>query len=95
MQPKIVKKLSDKGYPTHDKHYPSAHEEADKVEKSTYPKGYKRLKSREKHLNKHELMAKNLKNGNIKIERKFAKDKKELSFHERTEHKNIIRMNKK
>lgn len=95
MQPKIVKKLSDKGYPTHNKHYPSAHEEADKIEKSTHPKGYKRLKSREKYLNKHELMAKNLKNGNIKIEKKFIKNKKELVLHENIEHKNLKRMNKK
>jgi hypothetical protein len=95
MRIKIVKKLSDKGYPTDNKHYPSAHEEASKVEKLKFSKGYMRLKKIERHFPKDELLAKNTKKGKIEIERKFSKYKKELSFHERTEHKNLTRMNKK
>lgn len=91
---KLVKKLTDKGYPLADKHYVEAHEEADKKEKRKFPKGYQKLKKAEKKLGKHELMGKNTKSGKIEVERKFKKNAKEIAYHERQEHKNLKRMDK-
>lgn len=88
---KVVSKLTDKGYPVHNKRYPSAHEAASKAEKKADPKTYKKsIKLERKMLKKdpHELMAKHTKSGKIEVERKYAKDKKlkkDLILHERVE----------
>lgn len=95
MKPKLVKKLNDKGYPTHSKNYREAHEEADEAEKKKYPKGYSKLKKMEKGLNKHELMGKNEKSGKVEVEKKFKKYSKEIAYHEDKEHKALKRLEKK
>lgn len=92
---KLVKKLTDKGYPYHAKNYREAHEEADVAEKKKFPKGYKVLKKDEKKLGKTELMGTNKKSGKIEVEKKFKKEKKEIGFHEETEHKNLVRLGKR
>ena len=87
---KVVKKLTDKGWPVHSKKYPHAHEEASKAEKKADPKEYKKSLKLEKKLGKHELMAKHTKKDVIEIERKFAKNKrlkKDLIKHETVETK--------
>lgn len=89
------RKLSDNGFPTHNKHYATAHEEADVAEKQRFPKGYKKLKHEVRELGKHELMGKNTKSGKIEVESKFKRNAKEIAFHERTEHKNLQRLAKK
>jgi dephospho-CoA kinase len=92
---KLVKKLTNKGFPTHNKNYEYSHKKADKIEKKAYPKGYEALKKEERHLGKKELMGKNTKSGKIEVENKFAKHKKEIALHERIEHKEIKKLSKK
>lgn len=89
---KIVKKLTDKGFPTHSKYYETAHRYASKVEKKDFPKGYEKLKKKEHGLKKHELMAKSTKSGTVEIEQKFKKDKRELTKHERVENRKIRKL---
>jgi hypothetical protein len=95
MPSKLVKNLSDKGYPYHDKNYRKAHAEADNKEKRKFPKGYKKLKTSEKKLGNDELMGKNTRAGKIEVEKKFKKYKDEISYHEREEHKALKRLNRK
>lgn len=87
---KVVQKLNDKKFPTHSKHYPTAHEEADKIEKKMFgSKQYNSLKDIASELHKHELMGKNKKNGKIEISQKVPKKyRQEVAFHEKVE--NII-----
>lgn len=93
---KIVKKLNDKGFPTHNKKYREAHAEADNAEKKKYPKVYKAMKKVDKKLGKHELSGKNLKSGKILISKKVPKkDRKDVILHEKTENKAIKRLSKK
>jgi len=92
---KLVKKLSDKGYPYHSKNYREAHSEADKAEKKKFPKGYEKLKKSEKKLGKNELMGTNKKSGKIEVEKKFSKNKKEIAYHEKMEHKALKRLSHK
>ncbi|HLX53152.1 MAG TPA: hypothetical protein VKR58_04395 [Aquella sp.] len=91
---KLVKSLKAKGYPTSQKHYKSAHEEADKKEKKKFPKGYSKLKKEERHLKKNELIGKNTRSGKIEVEKKFKKYEKEIGYHEKMEHKNLKRIKK-
>ena len=87
---KIVTKITDKGWPVHNKKYKSAHQKANEAEKKDDPKAYKRVNKLERSLGKHELMAKHTKGGVVEIEEKFAKDKKirkNLIKHEVKEHK--------
>ncbi len=91
----FVNKLSDHGYPYHNKNYKTAHEEASKAEKKKYPKGYEVLKKEELNLGKHELMGKNTKSGKIEVEKKFKSHGKEIEYHERQEHKNLKRLSKR
>lgn len=95
MSKTFVNKLSDHGFPTSSKYYRTAHEEASKKEKAKFPKGYEELKKAEHHLSKNELMATNKKSGKIEIEKKFKKYSKELKFHEKEEHKNLKRLERK
>lgn len=91
---KMVKSLTDKGYPYHSKNYREAHDEALKSEKKKFPKGYEVLKTKEKKLNKNELMGTNKRSGKIEVESKFKKYKKEISYHEKKEHQNLNRLAK-
>jgi hypothetical protein len=91
----IVNKLSDHGYPTHDRNYRTAHTEADKKEKKRYPKGYERLKHKESSLDKHELMGKNKRSGKVEVESKFKRYRDEIAYHEKEEHENLKRLDKK
>lgn len=91
---KIVKKLSDKGFPIHSNEYQSAHKKANVAEKKKFPKGYSKLKKVEKSLDKHELMGKNTKSGKIEVEKKFKPYSKEIAYHEKIEHQNIKRLAK-
>jgi len=92
---KMVKKLSDKGYPYHNFHYKTAHEEADVKEKKKFPRGYEKLKHIEKKLQKNELMGTNKRSGKIEVEKKFNRYEKEIAYHEKEEHKNLKRLEKK
>lgn len=92
---KVVKRLTDKGYPVHDRHYETAHRAADKAEKRTYPQGYKKLRKLERKLKPHELMAKSTKKGEYEIEKKFSKEKNELLLHEKREHKKLNKLDSK
>jgi hypothetical protein len=92
---KFVNKLSDHGYPYHDRNYKSAHSEADAKEKKKYPKGYRKLEGMESHLNKHELMGKNTRAGKIEVEKKFKKYRSEISYHEKEEHEALKRLGKR
>ena len=87
---KIVKKLTDKGWPIQNKKYPHAHEMADKAEKKADPKTYKKINKMEHKLGKHEIMSKaTKKKGIVEIEKKFSKNrkvKKNLIVHEMKEH---------
>jgi hypothetical protein len=94
-KPIIVNKLSDHGYPYHDKNYKTAHEEASKAEKKKFPKGYRCLKKMEQYLSKNELMGTNKKSGKIEVEKKYKKYAKEIGYHEQEEHKNLERLDKK
>lgn len=84
---KIVKHISDKGYPVHDKRYPYAHRKANAAEKKANPKMYKAENKSVHKLKKHELMATHDKKGDIKIESKFKKFKPTLLIHEKKEFK--------
>lgn len=89
---KLVKKLTDKGFPKSSRYYKTAHEYADKAEKCKYPKGYEKLKKAERKMGKHEGMGKNLRSGKIEVERKFSKNKSEIALHERKEHAKILQL---
>jgi len=91
----LKKKLSARGYPLADKHYPTAHKEANTAEKRRFPKGYEHLKKEVRKLHKGELMGKNTRSGKIEVESRYRKDAKEIAYHERTEHKNLQRLDKK
>lgn len=95
---KIIKKLTDKGFPTHDHNYHKAHRIANKVEKKDDPKEYNLLKKKENKLGKHELMGKNLKSGRIEVEKKFSKPKRlknNIIIHEKTENKILTALSRK
>ena len=92
---KLVKNLKEKGFPTSSKNYASSHEKADKIEKAKYPKGYATLKKDEKKLKPKELMGKNTRSGKIEVEKKFSKHKAEISLHEKTENKEIKKLDSK
>lgn len=94
-KPRMVKKLTDAGYPYHDKHYREAHAEADVAEKKKFPKGYKILEKKEKKLGKHELMGTNKKSGKTEVEKKYKKYAKEINYHEVEESRAIKRLAKK
>ena len=97
MKKYVVKpKLTDKGFPTHNSHYHSAHTKTDKMEKAKFPKGYEKMKRVDAKLPKNELAGKNLKSGKIEVSRKVPKQyRKEVAFHERTESKLIKKMSGK
>jgi hypothetical protein len=85
----VKNKLTDKGFPTHDKGYKSAHEEVTKKEKAKFPsKDYKKLKAMDESLPSHELIGKNTKRGEIEVSKKVpSKLRNEVAFHERVENK--------
>jgi len=87
-------KLSDHGFPYHNKNYHEAHAEADKAEKKKFPKGYQHLKKLEKTLKKHELMGTNKRNGKIEVEKRFKKYASEIGYHEKVESKALKRLAK-
>jgi hypothetical protein len=93
---KFVKKLTDKGFPTHAKNYKEAHAQADNAERKANPKMYKEAAKAEKTLGKNELMGKNFKNTKIiEIEKKFKKLSPTIIRHETTENKALKRKMKK
>ena len=91
----LENKLDDKGFPQNQKRYASAHEQADKVEKKKYPKGYEKLKKIDRKLGKNELIGKNTKSGKIEVSKKAPRNlRPEIATHERTENR-ILRKKKK
>lgn len=92
---KVIKSITDKGFPYHSSNYREAHEEASTKEKKKYPKGYSVLKKKMKTLDGHEMMATNKRSGKIEVEKKFKKYKSELAYHEKEENKAIKRLDKK
>lgn len=88
--------LQDKGFPTHDKRYETAHRKANQAEKKRFgEKAFKALDKIEHSLKKHELLGKNTKTGKIEVEVKVPKKlREEVAFHEEVENK-ILRKRKK
>lgn len=93
---KLVNKISNKGYPVHDKKYQSSHRYADKVEKKADPKAYKEINKMDRKLKPNELAGKHTKSGKIEINRKYTKNhdgisgkriERNLALHERVEDK--------
>ena len=83
MKYKVVKEIKKKGYPTSSRHYKTAHEAADKVEKKKYPKGYKKIKKIDDSLVKNELAGTHTKSGKITISSKVPpKLRQEVATHE-------------
>lgn len=90
---KIVKRLSNKGFPQASKFYQEAHRQADKAEKAKFPSGYEAMKKIDAKIPKGELAGKNLANGKIEVSAKVpAKYRAEVAFHEKQEHQNIARL---
>ena len=87
----IKRKLSDKGFPTHDRNYKSAHEKANKKEKEKYgEKNYKALGKYVSKAAKHELLGKNTQKGKIEVSSKVPKKyRDEVAYHEQVESKNL------
>lgn len=85
----LKNKLTTKGFPTHEKGYKTAHEEATKKEKAKFPsKDYKKLKRMDESIPAKELIGKNTKSGRIEVSKKVpAKLRDEVAYHERTENK--------
>jgi hypothetical protein len=85
---KVVSKIKKKGYPTAEKDYATSHEKADKVEKKTYPKGYKKMQKVDDKIPKGELAGTHSKKGKIEISKKVPKKlRKEVATHEYVEWK--------
>ena len=90
MKYKVVKKLTDKGFPTHSKGYPASHEKADRVEKRASPRAYKEVNKLERKIGKHELLGKNTRSGKIEVSSKVPKrDRANIALHEKTENKQL------
>jgi len=85
----IKNKLKDVGFPTHDKKYKSAHEEATKKEKSNFPrKDYNQLKHLDESMPKGELIGKNTKSGKVEVSKKVPRKlRDEVAYHEKVENK--------
>lgn len=94
---KLKKKLTDRGFPTHDPHYHSAHEEASKAELKKFgKKSYNKLKKMDESFPVHELLGKNLKWGKYEVSKKVPPPlRQEVAFHEMTENKALKRLSKK
>ncbi len=92
---KLKKKIARKGFPTSNKNYKEAHEEASNAEKKKYPSGYKKLKKLDKEVPEGELIGKNTKSGKIEVSKKVPeKERNEVAFHEKYESKAIKRLTK-
>jgi len=91
------KYIKDAGFPTHDRNYKTAHEEATKAEKKSFPrKDYDKLKKMDQTIGRNELIGKNTKSGQIEISKKVPnKLRKEVEFHEKTENKILLKDKKK
>lgn len=88
-------RLKDKGFPTHEKAYQSAHRVANRDEKKAFgKKAFNALEKISSKLPKHELEGKNTKSGMIEVSKKVPpKYRKEVAFHEKVENK-ILRKKK-
>ncbi len=95
--PHLVDNIRERGYPTNDKRYSSAHETADKAEKKRYPEGYEKLKKLDIRAGRqHELIGSNSKSGKIEVSKKVpTKLRAEVAFHEKTESDILRKGNKK
>ena len=94
---KIKTKITaTKSYPLNQTKFLTAHQEASKAEKKKFPKGYEKLKKLVYKCKPDELLGHETKGGHIEIEKKVPKSlRKEVVFHEKTEHKNLKRLSKK
>lgn len=93
---KLENKIKRKGYPTNNKNYPEAHEEASNAEKKKYPAGYQKLKQLDKKTPNKQLIGKNTKSGKIEVSKKVPKkERQEVAFHEKYEHKALHRLSKR
>jgi hypothetical protein len=93
MSYKLEKKIVRKGFPTADKHYATAHEEASKAEKKRYPSGYAKLKKLDEKIPAGQLIGKNFKSGKVEVSKAVpAKQRSEVAMHERFENKKLRKM---
>jgi len=84
----VVKKLSEKGFPVHEKKYATAHAKANAAEKKKFgKKAFKELaKLDEKAGHKHKLIGKNLKSGKLEVSKSVPKRfRDEVAYHEKVE----------
>ncbi len=85
MKAKIVKHISNKGYPINNKCYPRAHKQANKAEKEKYGKRrFNKLNAIiNKTLPKGELAGKHTQSGIIQLSNKIPlKYRNQIKFHE-------------
>jgi|SRR5271157_3707152 len=93
---KLVKNLPGEGYPSSQKKYPTAHEEASKAEKKKFgSKSYDKLKEMDlKAGHAHKSIGNNTKSGKIEVSTTVPKKlRKEVAYHEKVENK-ILRKKK-
>ena len=93
----LTNKLTDKGFPTHEKNYKTAHAKANYAEKQNFgDKNFKRLGKIERSIKKHELLGKNTKSGKIEVSKKVpTKYREEVAYHEKIENKNLKKEKRK
>lgn len=92
----LVKSLSGKGYPSSEKKYAYAHEQASKEEKKKFgTKSYNKLKTMDmKAGHAHKSIGSNTKSGKIEVSTTVPKKlRKEVAYHEKVESK-ILRKKK-
>lgn len=94
----VKSRLIAKNFPTSSKFYKTAHEKADKKEKTKYPKGYEEMKKVDRKVmkkDKKELAGKNLKSGKIEVNKIVPKKlRKEVAYHEKIENREIKKLEK-
>lgn len=86
---KVLSNLSDKGFPTHEKGYQSAHRKANKEEKKKFGKeAFDNLEKIDRKLPTKVLAGKNTKSGKIEVSKKIPlKFRPEVAYHEKIENK--------
>lgn len=89
----LKKKILNKGFPTHDPEYKTAHEEASKKEKANFPKkDYKQLEHLDESIPYGELIGKNTRRKKIYVSKKVPKKlRPEVAFHEKAENEILLK----
>jgi len=90
---KLVDKIEKRGFPTSSPLYRKAHAAANKAEKKSYPKGFKKMEKVDNKLPKHQLAGTNKRSGKIEVSKKVPpKYRKEVALHEKVESKTFRKL---